>query len=81
MSEQLTLTARKIIGDKIKLIRQKQGLSLRELEASTGFGHSWLAKLEKGQVNFQIDSLIGLMEALRLQPKELFNFKLTIPEE
>ena len=80
MAEQLTTTARKHVGEKIRNIRQKQGLSLRELEALTGFGHSWLAKLEKGQVNFQIDSLIRLMEALKLQPRELFNFKLMIPE-
>jgi transcriptional regulator with XRE-family HTH domain len=80
MAEHQTITARKYVGEKIRSIRQKQGLSLRELEALTGFGHSWLAKLEKGQVNFQIDSLIRLMEALKLQPKELFNFKLIIPE-
>jgi transcriptional regulator with XRE-family HTH domain len=81
MPEQLSITIRKAIGEKIRLIRQKQGYSLRELEATTGFGHSWLAKLEKGQVNFQVDSLIGLMEALHIQAKDIFSSKLSLPEE
>jgi transcriptional regulator with XRE-family HTH domain len=81
MPEQLSLTIRKAIGEKIRLIRQKQGYSLRELEAITGFGHSWLAKVEKGQINFQVDSLIGLMEALHIQTKDIFSSKLPLPEE
>jgi transcriptional regulator with XRE-family HTH domain len=81
MPEQLSITIRKAIGEKIRLIRQKQGYSLRELEAATGFGHSWLAKLEKGQINFQVDSLIGLMEALHIQAKDIFSSRLSLPEE
>lgn len=78
---ELTTTVKKAIGEKIRLVRQKQGYSLRELEALTGFGHSWLAKLEKGLVNFQVDSLIGLMEALKIQAKDIFSSKLSLPEE
>ncbi|HEX2631130.1 MAG TPA: helix-turn-helix transcriptional regulator [Chitinophagaceae bacterium] len=81
MPEQLTLAVRKAIGEKVRLVRQKQGYSLRELEALTGFGHSWLAKVEKGQINLQIDSLIGLMEALHIQMKDIFSSRLSLPEE
>lgn len=79
MPEQMSITIRKAIGEKIRLVRQKQGNSLRDLEASTGFGHSWLAKVEKGQINLQLDSLIGLMEALQIPPKDIFSSKLSLP--
>jgi transcriptional regulator with XRE-family HTH domain len=81
MSEQLSMSVRKIVGEKIRTVREKRGYSLRELESETGLGHSWIAKLEKGQVNFQVDSLVVLLEALKIQPKELFNFKLPFGDE
>lgn len=81
MPEQLTHTIRKIIGGRIRSYREESRLSLRDLAAITDTGHSWLAKLEKGQINFQIDSLTKLLESLQVQPIELFRFDLPYSDE
>ena len=80
MPEQLTDTVKKIIGAKIRKSREEDKLSLRDLAVITNIGHSWLAKLEKGQINFQIDSLTRLLDVLDLQPKDLFEFELNFEE-
>jgi transcriptional regulator with XRE-family HTH domain len=72
---------RKIIGEKIRSSREDSKLSLRDLAVITGMGHSWLAKLEKGQINFQIDSLTRLLEVFEIQPKELFEFTLPFSDD
>ncbi|HEX2630682.1 MAG TPA: helix-turn-helix domain-containing protein [Chitinophagaceae bacterium] len=72
MPELLTDTIKKTIGKKIKNCRKESGLTLRDLAAISEIGHSWIAKLEKGQINFRIESLIRLIEILQLQPRELF---------
>ena len=77
--QQFSGTVRKIIGERIRKSREESKLSLRDLAVITGMGHSWLAKLEKGRVNFQIDSLTRLLEALEVQPEDLFKF--TLPFE
>jgi HTH-type transcriptional regulator, competence development regulator len=75
MAESINISTRKKIGEKIRKVRKQKKLSLRELEAVTGLGHSWLGKLENGKVNFEIDSLMKLAQALKIQLKELFDFK------
>jgi len=81
MPEQIFDTIRKTIGKAIKANRKESKLSLRELAAITNTSHSWLAKLEKGQINFQIDSLSKLLDYLLIQPKELFDFELLFSHE
>lgn len=79
--QQLSGRIRKIIGERIRSSREESKLSLRDLAAITGMGYSWLAKLEKGQINFQIDSLTRLMEIFEIQPKELFEFDLPFSDD
>lgn len=81
MPEHFSATVRKIIGERIRHNREESKLSLRDLAAISGMGHSWLAKLEKGQINFGIDSLTRLLEALEVQPRELFKFDLPFNDE
>jgi len=69
-------TLRQMIGKKIRAYRKEGKLSLRDLAAMTDVGFSWLAKLEKGRINFGIDSLAKLLEALDVRPSELFEFDL-----
>lgn len=76
MPEPISDTVRKIIGKKLRAYREESKLSLRELAVITDIGHSWIAKVEKGQINFQIESLTRLVEALGIQPRELFNLDL-----
>ena len=81
MPEHFTATVRKIVGERIRHSREESKLSLRDLATICAVGYSWLAKLEKGQINFQIDSLTRLLEVLEVQPKDLFKFDLPFTDE
>jgi len=76
MPDQISDIIRKVIGQRIRHYREESRLTLRDLEVISGVGHSWIAKVEKGQINLQIDSLIKLLAALEIQPRELFDFEL-----
>ena len=81
MPQHFSATVRKIIGEKIRYNREESKLSLRDLASISGMGYSWLAKLEKGKINFGIDSLTRLLEVLEVQPKDLFKFDLPFDDE
>jgi len=81
MPEQLAYTIRKNIGHILRVRREQNGWSLRDLAGITKTGHSWLAKVEKGQINIQIDSLIKILESLELQPSELFKSDFPIGDQ
>lgn len=81
MKEEARLIIRRKVGERIKEVREQKGLSLRKLEAISEVDFSWLSKLEKGQINFSIDSLTKVMKALKIQPGDLFDFKLVYRDE
>lgn len=61
-------------GQLFRKVRRQKKLSLRQVEALTGIGYSWIAKFEKGQVNFEIDTLLKLASGLGIYLKELFDY-------
>jgi transcriptional regulator with XRE-family HTH domain len=73
---------RKKIGKNFKKkLLAKGNPSLREIDALTGKDHSWVGKFEKGEINFTIDSLIKLLIAFKIQPKEIFDFTVDFNED
>lgn len=58
---------REQIGQKISLLRQEKGLSLRELATLTGLDHSNIGKIEKGRYNVGIDILGKIADALDVE--------------
>lgn len=61
-------------GNQIKLLRKKKGLSLRELAQLCDIDHSDISKIEKGQRNIQISTILELTKGLDIHPKDLFDF-------
>lgn len=55
---------RKRIGEKIKALRQKRGLSTRHLAEISGVGQSHIVRIEAGEYNVGIDTLEKLILAL-----------------
>lgn len=64
----------KLIGERIKEIRQQSGMKQSELAASAGVGLSTIAKLEKGQ-SISLQLLVSIMRSLGL----LENFESLFP--
>lgn len=52
------------IGERIKQIRENNKISIRELSRRTGFAHSYISQLEKGDISPTIDKLKSIAEAL-----------------
>lgn len=62
-------------GRQLKSLRIKQQLSLRQLAIRCNIDHSDISKIEKGNRNIQLSTILELSKGLEIQPKELFEFK------
>jgi transcriptional regulator with XRE-family HTH domain len=54
----------RLIGQRLRRVREEQGLSLRSLAGKIGVTASLLSQIETGQVNPSVDTLFGLTEGL-----------------
>jgi transcriptional regulator with XRE-family HTH domain len=63
------------LGIQLRAVRQKQGLSMRELALQADMEYSQLSKIERGVINTTVSSLQSLAEALNVPVKEFFDFK------
>lgn len=62
----------KNIGQRLHAARLKQNLSLRQLAELAGVEHVQITKLEKGQLNASILTLLAITEALNIEMSSLF---------
>ncbi len=61
------------IGDKVRRIRQAQGLSMRSLAKKVGVSPSLISQIERNQVSPSFSTLKGLARALNEDPSTLIN--------
>ncbi|MCR2802674.1 helix-turn-helix domain-containing protein [Paenibacillus soyae] len=71
---------KKVIGERIRNVRNKQNLTLQQLGQLTGHQASYLTEVELGKRNISIDSLEKIMKALCIKPGELFDFREIDPD-
>ena len=63
-------------GKQLTEIRKSRGLSYRKLATLCDtIDHSYISKLEKGEANVTLETILELLIALDADPLELFNFK------
>lgn len=62
---------RKQVGLRIRSGRAEQGLSLRKLGLMTGIDYAYLSNIENGRVNFTIDTLLKISDALGIDVPNL----------
>jgi transcriptional regulator with XRE-family HTH domain len=55
-------------------LREKQGISIRELASRSNLEYSQVQRIEKGKVNFAYSTLLALAEGLNISPSELLDF-------
>lgn len=58
------MNSRIVIGNKIKNIRQKKGLTQRQLSELSGMTQTTISKIEVGKFNASIDLISKLIEPL-----------------
>lgn len=66
----------KSFGKNLKKIREKKEVSLRELAASCNVDHSNIGKIEKGEFNITLLTILELSKGLEIHPKKLLDFEI-----
>lgn len=66
-----------LFGENLNKLRNKQNLSFRQLAQRCDIDHSDISKIEKGERNIQLSSVLQLAKGLDVHPKKLFDFNLT----
>ncbi|HVZ58733.1 MAG TPA: helix-turn-helix transcriptional regulator [Patescibacteria group bacterium] len=63
--------ARKQLGEKIRKLRKKQGLSQEELGFRAGVHRTYIGAIERAEQNVSIDNIHKIAKALKVPPKDL----------
>ena len=63
-------------GKNLEKIRTEKGLSYRQLAQRCDVDFSEISKIEKGERNIQITTIVELAKGLNKSPKELFDFEI-----
>lgn len=71
----------KLFGEHIETLRNKQNLSFRQLAQRCDLDYSDISKIEKGERNIQLSSVLQLAKGLAIHPKELFDFDVDFGKE
>ncbi|MFZ3110851.1 MAG: XRE family transcriptional regulator [Rectinemataceae bacterium] len=59
-------------GDKVRTVREKRGLTLREVAEKVGVSESMVSQIERNRVSPAIDTLLALADALDIDLEYLF---------
>ena len=63
--------ARKQLGEKIRRLRKKQGISQEELGFRSGVHRTYIGAIERAEQNVSIDNIHKIAKALKVSPKDL----------
>ncbi|GMN06303.1 hypothetical protein MTsPCn5_16920 [Croceitalea sp. MTPC5] len=61
-------------GKRLQQLRKSKELSYRKMSTMCDIDYSDISKIEKGQVNIQLSTILELSKALEVEPKEFFEF-------
>ena len=68
-------------GKQIEKLRITQKLSYRLLAQRCDVDFSNISKIEKGEINIQLGTVMELAKGLNVHPRELFDFKFDLDKE
>lgn len=63
-----------LFGKQVEKFRTEKNLSYRQLAQRCEIDHSNISKIEKGEINVRLTTILELAKGLEKQPKELFDF-------
>ena len=65
----------KKFGENLKKVREAKGISQRSLATSCNVDSSHISKIERGEKNITILTIIELAQGLEVKPKKLWDFE------
>lgn len=70
-----------LFGKQLEKQRTIKNLSYRQLAQRCDLDHSDISKMEKGERNIKLSSILQLSKGLNIHPKELFEFEFVLEKE
>ena len=67
------------VGERIKLIREKKGMSLADVAEKSGFSSAWLSQIENHMISPPLGTLVKLSRALDVEIGEFYQDKSEAP--
>ena len=64
----------KLLGKKVRELRKKQKLSQSQLAYEANIPRMQVSRIERGEINTSISTIIAIARVLEIQTKDLFNF-------
>lgn len=64
---------RKQLGQKVRKLRKKLGISQEELGFCAGVHRTYIGSIERAEQNVSIDTIHKIAKALKVSPKELLD--------
>lgn len=71
----MVLNFRKKLGNRIKQIREKKGLSREDVAFACEFSGSYMGMIERAEYDFKISKLYKIAKALDVDISDLFIFE------
>jgi transcriptional regulator with XRE-family HTH domain len=68
-------TIQQLFGERVRVLRQEQGLSQEELAYRAGVHRTYLGGIERGERNPALKNIAAMAEALGVSFSELFHFE------
>jgi DNA-binding Xre family transcriptional regulator len=69
-----------IIRKKLWDMAKANAITLEDIEDRTGFSYSQVYRIVRGKNNVSISHIIAVCKALEVQPREIFDFEIIIPD-
>ncbi|MCH5599503.1 helix-turn-helix domain-containing protein [Niabella ginsengisoli] len=67
-------------GQRLRQLRKYRNLTQVDLEISSGVGNADISRIENGQKNIEIITVIKFAKALKIATKDLFDYTGDLPE-
>ena len=78
MNHRINSSFNKAFGVHLRSLRESKGFGKREFALDADMEYSQLSKIERGQANVTLGTILLLSEALGISPHELFTFSFKI---
>lgn len=69
------------VGNRIRYLRKKLGISQEKLALKSDLDRTYLAGIESGKRNATLDSVEKIIQSLDISVKDFFNFEQTVDYE
>ncbi len=73
-----TLSTRELFGSNVRIVRRLRDLSQEELAESAGIYRSHITLIERGEINFSVDTMERVAKALALEVRDLLDPQLVL---